>query len=364
MKLSVGKDNLQNALHKVLSVVSTRTTIPVLSNALLAANGDGLTITTTDLEVSITTRIAATVEKEGEITLPAKKLGQIIDRLPSGDVLIDTDEQHSTRISCNEIRYHLMGMDAAEFPRENNFQEERRVRLPAVAFGKLLRKIGYSVSQDQGRLVLTGILLSIREGNFTAVATDGRRLALIEQVLESAEPQMDGDVVLPGKVASELQRLLVEDGDVEIRTADARISFQFGSTTLISKLVDGAYPNYRQVVPDNFSNAVVIPREQLALALSRVSLVVTESGSSVKFNLKPGHLLLSAKSAEYGEASEPLEVSYEGQPLVISFNPDYLADPLKFLECDELTLRFNDEYKPVVLLGDEGFLYVIMPMRN
>jgi len=364
MKLTVSTAMLLEALRKVLSVVSSRSTIPVLGNVLLVGRNGRLSLSTTDLEVSITTSIDATIEREGETTLPAKRFGQIVGTLPGGDVTLDTADDLSTRITCGPAFFKVMGLDASEFPKEPDFEEDRKITLPAAEFGRTLRKISYSVSTDQTRYVLNGILLSIREGNFIAVATDGRRLALVEKLLEDSDGVADGDVILPIKVVHELERLLDEDGDVTIRFSEARAAFAINTTTIVTKLVEGNYPNYRQVIPASFKNSVILPREKFLEVLNRVSVVVTDSGASVRVALDKGIVTMSASSTEVGEASEPLEASFQGEKVNIAFNPGFLREPLKYLECDELTIRFNDEFKPVVMLGDEGFLYVIMPMRN
>lgn len=365
MKLTVSTQDLSDAMRKVNSVVSSRSTIPVLSNVLLVAKDNRLTLTTTDLEVSIATTIDARIERDGETTLPSKKFQQIVSTLKGKDVVLDTNAEMTTNISCGHAKFKIMGMDSAEFPLENEFQEDRKLNLPTTDFGKTLKKIAYAVSTDQTRYVLNGILLSIREGNFTAVATDGRRLALVERILDDAEAILDGDVILPIKVVNELQRLLGDsDGEVLIKLSDSRASFTVGNTLIISKLVEGTYPNYRQVIPASFKNSLILNRDNFADVLNRVAVVVTDSAASVRFELEENVLTLSASSAEVGESREPIEVAYVGDPVKISFNPQFLRDPMRNLECDELTLRFNDEFKPVVLLGDEGFLYVIMPMRN
>ncbi len=363
MKLTVSTAMLLEALRKVLSVVSTRSTIPILSNVLLVGKDGKLSLSTTDLEVSITTTIDANIEKEGETTLPAKKFGQIAGTLPGGDVTLETTGDNTTSVTCGPASFRIMGIDAQEFPKEADFDEDRKISLVAGEFGKTLRKISYSVSSDQTRYVLNGILLSVNAGTFIAVATDGRRLALVEKMLEDPDI-VDGDCILPIKVVHELERTLDDDGELVIRLSDSRASFEMENTTIVSKLVEGTYPNYRQVIPGSFQNSVIIPREKFTEVLNRVGVVVTDSAASIKMALETDKIELSASSAEIGEASEPMEVSYQGDPVNIAFNPQFLRDPLKSLECDDLTIRFNDEFKPVVMLGDEGFLYVIMPMRN
>ena len=363
MKFTLPTAELSNELKKVLSVVSGRSTLPVLSNVLLKAKDNKLTLVTTDLEVRITTSVEATIEREGDTTLPAKKFGQIISKLDGEQVTIDTDDKLTTTIKSASSTFKIMGLDSAEFPMDWEFNEDRQLSFPISEIGKTLKKIAYAVSTDQSRYVLNGIYISIKEGNFTAVATDGKRLALVEKILDDSEDIVDGEVILPIKVVNELQRLLEGEGEVVIKFSDSRASFSIGDTVISSKLVEGSYPNYRQVIPTSFENSVILPRETIESVLDRVSLVVSDSGSSVKFNLSENLLTLNA-SSELGEANEPIEISYEDTEVNIAFNPEYLRDPLRNLECDEITVRFNDEFKPVVILGDEGFLCVIMPMRN
>jgi DNA polymerase III subunit beta len=364
MKVAVPTADLAEALRKVLSVVTSRSTLPVLGNVLLSARSGELALSTTDLEVSITTAMAAEVSREGDATLMGRKLGQLVGTLSGDTVTIEIDENMASSISCGSARFRLLGLNAAEFPKEAPFTAQRELSFPGGEFTKVLRKIAYAVSADQTRYVLNGILLSVKEGVFTAVATDGRRLALVEKNLEEGYSGATGDAILPIKVVKELQRLLTGDEDVIIKVSDTRASFSVGKTVLTSKLVEGTYPNYRQVIPSAFSNSVSMPREQLIRVLDRVSVVVSDSGAAVKCALGENAMTLSASSVEIGEASEPLEVAYQGSPVTISFNPQFLRDPLTNLEADDITMKFNDEFKPVVVLGDEGFLCVIMPMRS
>jgi len=364
MKATVSSQALNDGLRRVLNIVNARSTIPVLSNVLIVADAGRLQLSTTDLEVSITTSMEAQVEVEGETTLPAKKFGQIAGTLGSGEVRIETDESLTSTISCGNAMFHIMGLDPGEFPKELEFMEDKKLELSCIEFGKTLRKIAYAVSSDQTRYVLNGIMLAIHEGNFTAVATDGRRLALVEKIMDGVDESLKRKVILPLKVVNELQKLLDEEGTVELRLSESRASFNISNTVLTTKLVEGEYPNYRQVIPSSFKNSVVLPREAFAEVLNRVAVVVTDSGASVRFQLTKNALELSANSSDLGDATESMNVAYDGEPVTIAFNPGFLRDPLRTLDADDMTIRFNDEFKPVAILGDEGFLYVIMPMRN
>ncbi len=363
MKTSVTRDNLASGLRRALSVVSTRTTIPVLNNVLIEADDGKLALTTTDLEVQVRTEVEAVIEESGVTTLPARKFGQLVNALPPGEVHFETGDNESTAITCGNSHFRLVGLDPQEFPNDASFEAQWSFSLPAVEFRKMINKVSYAVSLDDPRQVLSGILLSLRNNNLIAVATDGKRLALLERGLDG-ESMPEGDVILPDKVVKELERLLENQGDLSVELSDSRAAFTFDGTRITSKLVDGAYPNYRQVIPGGFTKSVVIPREVFADVLNRVSMVVSETSASVKLLIEPAKMTVSAQSPEVGEASEPLEVSYEGDPIQFAFNPYFIADPLRRLECDQLVLQFNDQFSPVSLSGDEGFLYVLMPMRG
>ncbi len=364
MKISVDTKSLMDSLRKVLNIVSPRTTLPVLNNILLTADKTGLSLSTTDLEISIVTRLEANVSEEGEVTIPAKKFSQIIGTFTEGEVALESGSDMVTSIACGSAKFKIMGLNPTEFPRQTEFKEQQKIVFNKRELAGTLRKIGYAVSNDQTRIVLNGILMSIHDNSITMVATDGRRLALVEKVVNTSDKLVDGDIILPTKVVNELQKVMDGDGDVVIKLSESQASFDLDNTVITSKLIEGSYPNYRQVIPASFNNSVILPREKFNEILNRVALVLSETGASVKFKLETDLLTLSAASSEIGEAQEPVELSFQGDPVTISFNPVYLNDPLKNLECDDFTMRFNDEFKPVVVLGDEGFLYVIMPMRN
>jgi DNA polymerase III subunit beta len=362
MKITVDQSVLVSGLAHIQNAISNRPTIPVLSNVLLAAENNELVLTATDLDLSVTTTIECTVDSPGTTTLPAKKLAQIIRQLPSAPVTIDTDENQLSSISCNQSFFKILGVSDLEFPVETGLEDARTFTLPNEQFRKMLEKISYSVSTDETRLVLNGILLSIREGTLTAVATDGRRLALMETILD-ADEVLDGDTILPSKAVNELQKLLTDKGDVKISFGESRATFETNNTILRTKLIEGNYPNYRQVIPSGFTEMIEIPREDLTKAITRVSLILSDTSASVKMAMEAERVIISANS-NADESTEPIAVNYMGSAISISFNPHFIQEPLKRLDCNNVTLKFNDKISPIGLFGDEGFIYVIMPMRN
>ena len=378
MELTVSKDILAGALRNALNVVGKSSTLPILNNVLLEARDNKLVVVGTDLDITVRTEVPVTLKEEGTITLLAKKFGQIINSLPEGEVTLKTDDKQQATISCKKSFFRLVGMDSAEFPRESAIENGFSFSLPPHEFRKILAKVSYAVCPDVTRRALNGVLLSLRGGKLTAAATDGRRLALMEKQLAEGTTG-EGDVILPPKAVTEAEKLCALGADkpaptkqqqaqqveepIQVTLSDRRAAFKLGGTLLTTKLVDGNYPNYRQVIPTAFASSVIIPREDFSSVLNRVAMVVTENSATVRINLENAKMTVSALSSEIGEASEPMEVSYEGKPLQIAFNPEFLSEPIKQLECDQLVLNVNDEFSPLSLTGDDGFLYIIMPMR-
>lgn len=378
MELTVSKDILAGALRNALNVVGKSSTLPILNNVLLEAKDNKLVVVGTDLDITVRTEVPVTLKEEGTITLLAKKFGQIINSLPEGEVTLKTDDKQQATIACKKSFFRLVGLDSAEFPRESAIENGFSFNLPPHEFRKILAKVSYAVCPDVTRRALNGVLLSLRGGKLTAAATDGRRLALMEKQLAEGTVG-EGDVILPPKAVSEVEKLCALGADkpaptkqqqaqqveepIQVTLSDRRAAFKLGGTLLTTKLVDGNYPNYRQVIPTAFASSVIIPREDFSAVLNRVAMVVTENSATVRINLENAKMTVSALSSEIGEASEPMEVSYEGKPLQIAFNPEFLSEPIKQLECDQLVLNVNDEFSPLSLTGDDGFLYIIMPMR-
>ena len=362
MRVTVNQSILSNALGKVQSAVSSKTTLAILNNILVEAKDGHLTLTATDLEQSISTTLPVNVQAEGTTTIPAKKFVSIVRQLANEDLTLEIDDNDVASIKCGHSFYKIQGIDATAYPTEEAIEESRELTLNNILLKKMLNKISYSISSDETRHVLNGILLTVREGTLTAVATDGRRLALMETIIE-ADSSLDGDTILPAKAVNELQKLLMVDGEVQVSLGEARAEFTVGDTRLRTKILEGNFPNFRQVIPANFSQEVAIPREKLSVALQRVSVILSDSSAAIKLSMEPTELVVSAHS-NTDESTEIIEMAYENEPIAISFNPQFISDPLKKLECDDIVIKFNDKISPIGVFGDEGFLYVIMPMRN
>lgn len=365
MKFSISKESFLDGLQRVQHVVSSRTTLPILSNVLLVGRGDRLHLTTTDLDVGISGGVEAVIDKEGATTLPAKRLLSIVRELPSSEVTVAVDSKNVASIECGPSFFKIIGLSEEEFPPLPDFSEARVFEIEQRVLRDGLRKTSYAISTDETRYVLNGIFAAFRDGRLTLVATDGRRLAMADTELEFPESS-ETEVIIPSKAIQELQRLVVGEGKVEVRLSDNQVAFAVGDSLLVSKLIEGNYPNYRQVIPSEPDKRVEIDREHLHNTVRRVALLASDKSNSVKLVFKEGQLEVSANSPDVGEARETLDVPYSGKGMQIAFNPEFLMAPLRNLETETVLLDLIDEMSPGVIRVPQdtgGFLYVLMPMR-
>jgi DNA polymerase-3 subunit beta len=362
MKLAVTKEALLEGLQRTQNVVSNRPTLPILTNALLEADEEGLWITTTDLEVGIRCRVEARVEKTGSTTLPARKLVSIIRELPSSEIILEVDSKNAASIRCGASFFKIFGLPKEEFPAFPAFEEPKSLKIRQSELKDGLRKTSYAISSDEARYVLNGILFSLKDNKLMLVATDGRRLALFDSDLEFPESH-ERDFILPTKAVTELQRLLSEDGEVVISSSENLVSFELNGARLVSKLVEGNYPNYRQVIPGEAKERIALEREAFHNCVRRVSILSSDKTSSVRLNFTKNNLDITANTPEVGEAKESMSINYKGRDISIAFNPEFLMDPLRNLPNDEVFLELIDEMSPGVIKIQTPFLYVIMPMR-
>lgn len=363
MKFRISKEAFLDGLQKVQHVVSSRTTLPILSNVLIEASAEGrIQFTTTDLDVGITGAVEAQVDRDGSTTLPVKRLVSIVRELPSNDVEVTVDNKNHAQIRSGPSYFKIIGLSSSEFPPLPDFSSGKEFKIPQVVLRDGLRKTSYAISNDETRYVLNGIFTSFRDGKLTLVATDGRRLAMVDADLEFPASH-ETDVIVPTKAVQELQRLLGEAGEVIVRLTESQISFAAGDTLLCSKLIEGNYPNYRQVIPGDCNERVVIGREALLETVRRVSLLSSEKSNSVKLVFSENRIEVTANSPDVGEAQEFMDVIYQGPPMQIAFNPEFLQAPLRNLDSDDVYLDLIDEMSPGVLRIEGTFLYVLMPMR-
>jgi DNA polymerase-3 subunit beta len=367
MNLTIAKEQILTGLQAVQNVVSTRTTLPILSNVLLRAEEEKLELTATDLDVTVTCTVQAKVASPGATTLPVKKLFGIVRELSSAEIELEVDDKNVCSLRSGASFFKIRGLGSEEFPPPPRFKDDRKVTLSQERLKGMLKKTSFAISTDESRYVLNGIFLSLKDHKLTMVATDGRRLALVEEEVDVPE-KSQGEFIVPAKAVNELNRLLQDKGDVEINYTDNQAAFAMrdekgGGTLLVTKLIEGNYPNYRQVIPGETKERVALSREEFLHALRRAEIMTSEKQNSVKLNFTKNNLAITANSPDVGEARESLAINYKGKDMAIAFNPGYIIEPLNALTPDEVYLELIDELSPGVLKINGPFLYVVMPMR-
>ncbi len=362
MKFTITKEAFLDGLQLVQHVVSNRTTLPILSNVLLEAEDGALRLTTTDLDVGVTGTVEAKVDKPGSTTLPARRLAGIVRELPASEISVEVDGKDTASIRSGPSFFKILGLPRDEFPPLATSDDAKEFKIEQKVLKEALKLTSYAISTDETRYVLNGIYCSFRGGSLTMVATDGRRLAMVENDVEFPESS-EVDVIVPTKAVNELGRMLRDEGEVKISIGESQITFDLDGKLLVSKLIEGNYPNYRQVIPEETKERIVLDRETFHSTVNRISLLASEKSNSVKFIFGEDQIDVTANSPDVGEASENIAVSYKGPQFSIAFNPDFLMAPLRALDTDEVYLDLIDEMSPGVIKSEGSFLYVLMPMR-
>lgn len=372
MKFVTEKDILIAGLQQVMNVVGSKLTMPILSNVLMEAMADRgqVAFSTTNLDMGICCSVAAQVQQSGTVTLPVKKLTSIVKALPGKTVTCAMENDVLVRVESDGSRFKILGLAASDFPRLPQLETEQKIAVDQMQLAHMLKSISYAQSRDENRYILNGAYFLVENSNLTFVATDGRRLALIANEIPGCD--MQKNVIVPAKMIGELERTLGVGENVRIFMTDKQIAFSIdvasenslsGAIYVVSKIVEGKYPNYKQVIPASSDYRVRLDREQLLSVVQRIALVADEKDYSVRLKFADNLLEISARSASYGEAREALPIAYEEKTIEIAFNPQFLIDPLKVLTKDEIFFEFKDEFSPGIIKTNDTFLCVVMPLR-
>jgi DNA polymerase-3 subunit beta len=362
MKIVISKDAVMSGLQMVHGVVNVRPTLPVLSNVLFQAQDEKLWMTTTDLEVTMRCAVEAKISKGGATTLPARRLLSIIRELPADNIEIEVDEKNSASITCGAAFFKILGLPEDEFPAIPKYDGGTTFTVDQRVLKEMLQKTFYAASNDETRFILNGTYVSFKGNKMTLVATDGRRLALTEHEMEFPK-ESESEAIIPTKAVNELLRVLKDEGTVKIHMTKNQAGFEVNDVLLITKLIEGTYPNFKQVIPGQCEHRIPIEREVFLAALKRVALLTSDKASSIKLTFGKNKLKISAQSPDIGEAHETVPIKYMGKEMVVAFNPDYIMEPLRNLVTDEIFVEMTDELSPGVIKCDVPFIYVLMPMR-
>jgi len=370
MELVVRKADLLRELQLFQGIVERKNTIPILANVLIETDGDQVKLLATDLEVGLRSRCQASVSKKGSLTLPAKKLYEIIKALPETDVRIEEDKS-GVKVAADRFDSRMQTLPREDFPSLPDGTGSYTATLPREVLKHMVAKTQFAITGEDTRYFLNGALFIQRPDSMSLVSTDGHRLALITVPRDKARQAKSSDeerVILPRKTLLELGRLLSEgEGGIQYERGENHLFFEVGGRLLISRMIDGQFPAFERVIPKGNDKRVEFDRDRLTSAVKRVALLSNERSRAVKFQIDKGKVEIASSSPEFGEAKEVVMVDYTAAPVTICFNAQYVLDFLGAVESDSVGLEFKDEMSQAVMkpIGAEGYdyTYVIMPMR-
>lgn len=362
MKFKIVRSKFLEGLKSVQNIVAAKGSLPILQNVLMEASENRLVMTTTDLDISIRSSVECEIVESGATTLPVKLLFNSISKAAEGEIVVEVDDKERATITAGSAKFKLAGLPEADFPRLPKDEEAYAYEIPQATLREMFRKVSYAASQDDTRRTLKGVLMSFKDSKLTMVATDGRRLALVENEIEFPK-DVEKDIVLPSKAVQELQRSLNGEEIASVMIQKTQVSFKLGNITVYSKLMDDVYPNYRQVIPKETVEKITIDRQLLLDALDRASVMTMDEAHSTKLIFSEGKLTVTSAASDIGEAKDEVAIKYAGEPIEIIFNPSYVMDPLKAIDDDEITINLNNGHSPAVIKCSIPFLYVLMPLR-
>ena len=365
MKFTITREHLQEGLTAVGAAIPTKTTLPVLANVLLEASKQGLKLSGTDLDIAVSTSVPADVDAEGAVTLPAKKLSDIARELPGGPVRITAAGESRVALECGRSKFKLLGLPREEFPSFPAVKFEGAWKAAAGVVQKLVTHVAFAASTEESRPILNGVLWELRPDRMRMVATNGHRLAKMDV---PATGGSTADLIVPPKALEQVRRLVPSDAALEIARSDNHIGFRAGGTLVFSRLIEGPYPNYEQVIPRENDKVATADKAAMTAALRRMSVVASDQTHRIRLAFAGGAARFSVQTPDLGEAQDELAVTYEGEPLEIGFNASYLLEILKFMPTDEVRLTFKAPERaatvePVGWDDPATYMALVMPLR-
>jgi DNA polymerase-3 subunit beta len=367
MKFTISREKLQEGLQAVTAAVPAKTTLPVLANLLVETTDRGIRFSATDLDIAVSTEVSADVETPGAITIPAKKLSEIARELPPSPVRVSASGEQRVTIECGRSKFKLLGLPRDEFPTFPVVRFNDSWRVKSGELQKLISHVAFAVSTEESRPILNGVLWELREERMRMVATNGHRLAKMELPVEasSAPP---GDLIVPPKALEQIRRLFPAEEELEIARGDNHLGFRSPFTQVFTRLVEGPYPNYEQVIPKDNDRYALADKAALTSALKRMSVIASDQTHRIKLSFNTGMLKFSVTTPDLGEASDELPINYTGDQLDIGFNATYLLEILRFMPTEQVRLTFKAPERAATI-EPEGwddpakYLCLVMPLR-
>jgi DNA polymerase-3 subunit beta len=377
MKFKINRDHFSSGLQLLTSVVGARKTMPILQNVLIEAHEGLVRLTTTNLDLGARCSLKADVSEKGSITLPVKEIGRIVRELADIEVSVETSDTSKATISTRGSIFNVIGMESKEFPPLPELENKKEFNLERPEIVSMLKSVSYAQSVNEERYMLKGVFFQLSKEKLSLVATDGRRLAVTSRKIEVTEND-EGEFILPSLTVSEIEKIPAVGNNLNISYTDRQVAFELKvnekeeeggfkeSVYLVSKVVEGKYPNYKQVIPKDDFNVANIERELMQECVNRAALV---SDEKITLRIKTNQMEITGQST-LGDACESMPVSFEGEDTTVSFNPRFILDPLKSITRDKISFEFRDDMSPGVFKVDDesnnnlSFLCVVMPIRT
>jgi DNA polymerase-3 subunit beta len=367
MRFTISREKLQEGLAAVTPTTPPKTTLPVLANILVETTERGIRLSGTDLDIAVTTEVAADVETQGAITIPAKKLSEIAKELPPSPVKIATSGEQRVTLDCGRSHFKILGLPKDEFPNFPTVKFDASWRIKSGDLQKLISHTAFAVSNEESRPILNGVLWELRPDNMRMVATNGHRLAKMDVPISSAGAP-SSDMIVPPKALEQIRRLFPQDEELEIARGENHLGFRSPFTAVYTRLIEGPYPNYDQVIPRDNNRIAIADRQSLISALRRMSVIASDQTHRIRLSFNSAMLRFSVQTPDLGEATDEMAVRYNGDQLDIGFNATYLLEILRYIPTDEVKLTFRAPERAATL-EPEGwsepgaYLCLVMPLR-
>ncbi len=367
MRFTISREKLQEGLQAVTAAVPAKTTLPVLANLLVETTERGIRLSATDLDIAVSTEVSADVETAGAITIPAKKLSEIARELPPSPVKVAASGEQRVTLECGRSKFKLLGLPRDEFPTFPSVRFNDSWRVKSGELQKLISHTAFAVSTEESRPILNGVLWELRDDKMRMVATNGHRLAKMEVPVESSTAPA-GDLIIPPKALDQIRRLFPAEEELEIARGDNHLGFRSPFTSVFTRLVEGPYPNYEQVIPKDNDRYCLADKAALTSALKRMSVIASDQTHRIKMSFNTGMLKFSVTTPDLGEAQDELPVQYNGDQLDIGFNATYLLEILRFMPTEQVRLTFKAPERAATI-EPEGwddpakYLCLVMPLR-
>jgi DNA polymerase-3 subunit beta len=368
MRFTISREKLLEGLQAVTPAVPAKTTLPVLANLLVETTERGIRFSATDLDIAVSTEVSAEVEAQGAITIPAKKLSEIARELPPSPVRVAASGEQRVTLECGRSRFKLLGLPRDEFPTFPVVRFAESWRVKSGELQKLIAHTAFAVSTEESRPILNGVLWELRAERMRMVATNGHRLAKMDVPLAAATAAPAGDLIVPPKALEQIRRLFPAEEELEIARGENHLGFRSPFTSVFTRLIEGPYPNYEQVIPKDNDRVCLADKGALASALKRMSVIASDQTHRIRMSFNAGMVKFSVTTPDLGEAQDELPVQYDGDPLDIGFNATYLLEILRYMPTEQVRLTFKAPERAATIEPEgwddpSSYLCLVMPLR-